>query len=98
MTFDFMRKVTIINIIVSVVMFAYIFYCYAGVSGGDMAIIVANVFFGLIQLIVNRLYFFIKKDSFSNQVIKIIIVIQLIELMIFIYFGYPINETIKSFK
>lgn len=77
-------------------MFGFIFYSYAGVSGGDIAIISANIMFGLIQLLVNSVYLRIKK---SNAIFKIqltIIIVQIIELIVFIIYGYQINKWIKG--
>lgn len=92
------KRLIVINSIVSVLMFAFIFYSYAGVSGGDIAIACMNVFFGLFQLLVISVYLRIKKIDFITKVkVQLVIVaLQAIEFFVFIVWGYQMNEYIKA--
>lgn len=86
----------VINIAISIFMFGFIFYSYAGESGGDIAIVMFNIFFGLFQIIVVGIVGKIYKIKTNGKVIAAICIIQLIELLIFIEWGYAINEWIKK--
>ena len=79
-------------------MFGFIFYSYAGESGGDIAIMMFNIFFGLFQILVVEIIGIIYKIKSTRKVIVGICIIQLIELFIFIQWGYTINEWIKSYN
>lgn len=89
------KKFIIINVLISLLAFVFIFYKCIGVSGGDMAIVIFNVIFGILQLILNLVILKIKNHSFILEVILSIIVIQIIEMLIFSQFGYYINEWVK---
>ena len=91
-----LKRWTVINLLISIIMFIFIFYRCVGVSGGDMAIIIFNVMFGLFQILVvatitNR---YIGKTN--NRIILTIILTQIIELIIFFKWGYSINEFLKK--
>ena len=86
---------TILNILISISFFIFIFYNYAGESGGDIAIIMTNFIFGFVQFFSNAIYFYIKKIRKENQVLVAIFLCQIIETTIFIVWGYQINEFIK---
>ena len=91
-----LNRWTVINVLISITMFIYIFHSYAGVSGGDIAIISANILFGLFQILIvatitNR-YF----GKINNAIILAIIIMQVIELIIFLKWGYSINEFLKK--
>lgn len=91
-----LKKNIIFNVFLSIFMFIFIFYSYAGRSGGDLAIITLNIMFGLFQLLSNNIYLKRFKSQLNSKVLFSIIIIQIIELIIFIIYGYRINEWIKS--
>lgn len=91
-----LKKNIIFNVFLSIFMFAFIFYNYAGRSGGDLAIIALNIMFGIFQLVSNNIYLKRFKSQMVSKVLFSIIIIQIIELIIFIIYGYRINEWIKS--
>lgn len=89
-----MIKINLMNLFISIFMFGFIFYSYAGKSGGDLAIISANIFFGLFQLFVNSIICRIKRiKPFKIQIF--IIACQFIEVIIFLNWGYKLNEFLK---
>ena len=77
-------------------MFIYIFFCFLGKSGGDMAIIAMNIIFGFFQILIIAV--FPNKDNsiIKYKIIFAIILIQIIELSVFLKFGYSINEYFKK--
>lgn len=89
------NKWIVINILLSLIVFMYIFYSYAGMSGGDLAILWGNIMFGLLQIlsiaIICRIY---KKRDL--QIILAVIIIQAIELLFFLNWGYSVNEFLKK--
>ncbi|UOK41610.1 MULTISPECIES: hypothetical protein [Flavobacterium] len=91
-----LKNFIVFNILISIFMFAFIFYRCAGMSGGDLAIIAFNIMFGIFQLISNNIYLSRFKPKMVFKVLFSIIIIQIIELIIFIIYGYQINEWIKS--
>jgi hypothetical protein len=91
-----LKKNIIFNVFLSIFMFIFIFYSYAGRSGGDLAIIALNIMFGMFQLLSNNIYLKRFKSQMVSKVLFSIIIIQIIELIIFIIYGYKINEWIKS--
>jgi hypothetical protein len=91
-----MKKFAALNILLSLSMFSFIFYSYAGISGGGIAIISANIMFGLIQLLLNSVYLRIKKSNFILKIQLTIVIAQIIELIVFIIYNYQINEWIKG--
>jgi len=91
-----LNRIILINAVISLLMFAFIFKRYAGQSGGDLAIIFANVIFGVLQLLANSIYLRIKtKSNYTIRVQLAILAIQSIELVFFIIFGYQVNEWLK---
>lgn len=91
-----LKRIILINTVISILMFVFIFKSYAGQSGGDLAIIFGNIIFGVFQMLANSIYLRIKTNS--NYTIKVqlaILAIQIIELVFFILFGYQINEWLK---
>lgn len=91
-----LNRWNVINVLTSTTMFICIFHSCAGVSGGDMGIIIYNIMFGLLQIIIvatitNR---FLGKTN--NRIILIILIMQIIELIIFFKWGYSINEFFKK--
>ena len=91
-----LNKLVLVNIVISVVMFIYIFFCFLGKSGGDMAIIAMNIIFGFFQLLIIAV--FPNKDNsiIKYKIIFAVILIQIIELSVFLKFGYSINEYFKK--
>lgn len=45
------NKLLILNLLVSIFLFVIVFYSFKSKSGGDIAIIVGNIFIGFIQLV-----------------------------------------------
>ena len=91
-----LNKLVLVNIVISVVMFIYIFFCFLGKSGGDMAIMAMNIIFGFFQILIIAV--FPNKDNsiIKYKIIFAIILIQIIELSVFLKFGYSINEYFKK--
>jgi hypothetical protein len=89
------NKYTVLNILISISFFIFIFYSFAGQSGGDMAIIAMNIIFGFIQFSANTIYLYFKKSNSKNQILTAIFLCQVLETIIFIVWGYQINEFIK---
>jgi len=85
----------IISAIISILVFALIFKKNNSVSGGDMVIPIFNFMFGIIQIISIYIIGRILKQS-SNKVILTIILLQIIEFIIMIKFGYEIHQWIKK--
>jgi hypothetical protein len=75
-------------------MFVYIFYSNIGISGGDMAIIAFNIIFGIFQIIMVAI--FANRNNSKSLIIITVIILQIIELIIFIKWGYLINEYLKK--
>jgi hypothetical protein len=90
-------KHIILNCLLSIVIFALIFYSQAGVSGGDIAIGIFNVMFGLLQMLVAFLVLRKKKGQASNALLAIV-VLQVLEMAVLVNFGYDINEWLKHLK
>lgn len=90
-----LKKFITINALISLLAFVFIFYKCIGVSGGDMAIVIFNVMFGMLQLVLNLILLLIKKHSFILQVELSILTMQIIEMLIFSQFGYYIEELVK---
>ena len=79
-------------------MFCYIFLSYVGVSGGDMAIIIANLIFGFIQALVIIAFSLKRNGKINSKLILAVFLIQIVELLIFMQWGYAMNEFIKNIK
>gem|GEM_PF-2151715 len=92
------KKTIFLHVIISVAVFAFIFYSQTGVSGGDMAIVIFSLMAGLTHVITVSVYFTLKKVNVLSIVIPVIIVSQVAELVIFAKWGYPINTFIKNIK
>ena len=91
-----LKNFIVFNVLISIFMFAFIFYRCAGMSGGDLVIITFNIMFGIVQLISNNIYLSLIKSKIRFNVLLSIIIIQIIELIVFIIYGYQTNEWIKS--
>ena len=91
-----LNKLVLVNIVISVVMFIYIFFCFLGKSGGDMAIMAMNIIFGFFQILIIAV--FPNKDNsiIKYKIIFAVILIQIIELSVFFFFFYSINEYFKK--
>jgi len=72
-----------INAVVSISMFAYIFYSNLGVSGGDMAIMAFNIIFGILQIIMIAIFTSSTNDK-KHLIIITVIILQIIELLVFL--------------
>ena len=92
------KKGIVINIVVSVIMFTYIFYKCAGMSGGDFAIIIFNVMTGFLQILLSSIVMKLYFGKINSKILLAIIIMQILELIIFIKWGYSINESIKHYK
>jgi hypothetical protein len=88
------NKLVTINGLISIGMFVYIFYSNIGISGGDMAIIAFNIIFGIFQIIMVAI--FANRNNSKSLIIITVIILQIIELIIFIKWGYLINEYLKK--
>jgi len=84
----------IINIIISLFVFSWIFYSFCKESGGDMIIIVYSIMFGIFHslsiLIIGKL--FAKKIDFT--LIGIILILIVFYIIIVSYFGIHIRNLI----
>ena len=82
----------------SFILFAFIFYSQAGVSGGDIAIVIFNLMAGIIYIIMASVYLALRKSKDLSAVIITIIISQIAEMIIFVAWGSSINDFIKHFK
>ena len=87
------KKWVILNVVISIFLFWFIFKSYAGISGGDIAIIALNIIVGFVQIILNLIL--LRKYKNTSIIILSIVIIQIIELIIFIKWGYEINKILK---
>lgn len=90
-------KYIVFNCLLSIVIFALIFYSYAGVSGGDIAIGMFNIMFGVVQILAASVFLRKKKGTLVNVVLAII-ALQVLEMVVLVNVGYDINEWIKHLK
>lgn len=93
-----LKKIILINVLISIIIFSYIFYYYSGISGGDLAICSINIFFGIFQILIACILSKKILGKINSKVVMAIILMQVVELMVFINWGYSINEVIKSYK
>ena len=84
------------NVILSIVMFCVIFYLNVGVSGGDIAIVMFNCMFAMLQLIVNVLLLYRNKNVGTLKIVVAIIVTNIFLIFLFTEYGSGINSWIKS--
>ncbi len=91
-----LNKWILINIAISVAMFIYIFYYYLGKSGGDMAIMAINILFGFFQILLVIIIPNKSSKTIKYKIILAILVLQTVELVVFLKFGYSINEYLKK--
>lgn len=85
------NKGIIINAVVSITMFAYIFYSNLGVSGGDMAIMAFNIIFGVLQIIMITVFTSSTNDK-KHLILLTVVILQIIELLIFLKWGFSISK------
>jgi hypothetical protein len=84
-----------INALVSISMFAYIFYSNLGVSGGDMAIMAFNIIFGILQIIMIAI--FTSRTNYKKHLIILaVIILQIIELLVFLKWGFSISKYLSQ--
>jgi uncharacterized membrane protein YsdA (DUF1294 family) len=81
-----------LNILISVVVFLFIFYSRNDALEGESEIILANIVFGIVQLVINSVYLRIKKSNMIFKVQFTIITLQIIELIIVLIYGLQINQ------
>jgi hypothetical protein len=90
-------KHIILNCLLSIVIFALIFYSQAGVSGGDVAIGIFNIMFGLLQML-SAFLVLRKNKGQASSVLLAIVAMQVLEMVVLVNFGYSINEWLKYLK
>ncbi len=83
------------NVILSVLMFCVIFYLNVGVSGGDIAIVIFNLMFAILQLIVNVILLYRNKSIGTLKIVVTIIMTNIFLIFLFTEFGSGINSWIK---
>ena len=77
-------------------MFCIIFYLNVGVSGGDIAIVMFNCMFAMLQLIVNVILLYRNKSVGTIKIVVAIIVTNIFLIFLFTEYGSGINSWIKS--
>lgn len=80
---------------VSISMFAYIFYSNLGVSGGDMAIMAFNIIFGILQIIMIAIFTSRMNDK-KHLIIITVIILQIIEMLVFLKWGFSISKYLSQ--
>jgi hypothetical protein len=88
------KKWMILNLVISVAAFCFIFYSCAGVSGGDIAIGIYIVFSGILQAIGILLLTKKAKAMRSSLLLGLLLTI-FTELFVLVKWGYAINEWVK---
>lgn len=86
------------NVILSIVMFCVIFYLNLGVSGGDIAIVMFNCMFAMLQLIVNVILLYRNRSVGTMKIVVAIIVTNIFLIFMFTEYGSITNSWIKSSK
>lgn len=84
------------NVVLSILMFCVIFYLNVGVSGGDIAIVMFNCMFAVLQLIVNVILLYRNKSVGTMKIVVAIIVTNIFLIFLFTEYGSGINSWIKS--
>jgi hypothetical protein len=84
-----------INALVSISMFAYIFYSNLGVSGGDMAIMALNIIFGILQIIMIAIFTKSTNDK-KHLILFTVVILQIIELLVFLKWGFSISKYLSQ--
>lgn len=90
------NKFLYLNALLSLLVFSLILYCNLAKSGGDIAIVLLNLLFGIIQILSIFIYGLIKKKV-NGIALFVVLVCQLIEFLIFINFGNAMNKYYKTF-
>lgn len=83
------------NVILSILIFCLIFYLNVGVSGGDIAIVIFNFMFALLQLIVNVILLYRNKNVGTLKIVVTIILTNIFLIFLFTEYGSGINSWIK---
>jgi hypothetical protein len=91
-------KPIIVNIIISIIIFAVVFYSQAGVCGGNMAILLFTVMAGLVHITIAALYNKTTKKREVLPIVMAIIAILVLELITVQLFGLEINRWLKQYK
>ena len=84
------------NVILSIFMFCVIFYLNVGVSGGDIAIVMFNCMFAMLQLIANIILLYRNRSIGTLKIVIAIIVTNIFLIFLFTEYGSGINSWIKS--
>ena len=84
------------NVILSIFMFCVIFYLNVGVSGGDIAIVMYNCMFAMLQLIANIILLYRNRSIGTLKIVIAIIVTNIFLIFLFTEYGSGINSWIKS--
>lgn len=83
------------NVILSILIFCLIFYLNVGVSGRDIAIVIFNFMFALLQLIVNVILLYRNKNVGTLKIVVTIILTNIFLIFLFTEYGSGINSWIK---
>ncbi len=89
------QKFFLINTLLSISFFLFIFFKFLGVSGGDMAIIAFTIIIHIILIIINVIFFKITIKQ-KLYLILLILLVLTIEIILFSYFGYYLNEVLRQ--
>lgn len=93
-----LRKVVLFNAFLSIIVFCLIFIKNNHTSGGDMAIVVMNVSFGVLQILGIIIFGIFKKSlSLIKCSLIIIVICQILELSIFSFWGYQIHLILSNY-
>jgi hypothetical protein len=84
------------NVILSVLIFCVIFFLNVGVSGGDIAIIMFNCMFAILQLIINIIFLYKNKNIETIKIVSAIILTNILLIFLFMEYGSGMNRWIKS--
>jgi hypothetical protein len=92
-----LKKWIIINSLISIIVFAYIFHSHMSKSGGDMAIGALNVIFGFIQLITIIAISFKNKSHIIHNTVLTVVFLQIIQMIILVKWGYDIRNYLINY-
>ena len=89
------QKFLLINIFLSISFFLLIFYKFLGVSGGDLAIIAFTIITHIILILINAFFFKIPVET-KFYLIILIIALLILEIILFVNFGYYLNDVLRK--
>lgn len=90
-----LKKWLTLNLLISLTVFFVLFFSFSGVSGGDMAIFIFNIFFGLTLIVFNGFLLRKKEDNLDLKIIAFIFLINVLELIILSKWGSDINNFLR---